>query len=151
MGRLVDEILARVDIVDVTSRYVQLKKSGSNYAGLSPFKKEKTPSFMVSPSKQIFKDFSSGIGGNVIKFLMEIERIDFRDAIKMLAKDAGVRIEEFRETSRYDAGSETKKERSKEIHQLAHKFFRQQLDAHEPAQRYLHDQRKIPTEFIEKF
>jgi DNA primase len=62
MSKLTDDILARVDIVDVISKYVPLKRSGSNFSGLSPFQNEKTPSFIVSPSKQIFKDFSSGLG-----------------------------------------------------------------------------------------
>ncbi len=88
MSRLSEDIIANVDIVDVISRYVQLKRVGRNFVGLSPFRNEKTPSFTVSPEKQIFKCFSTGIGGNVIKFIMEIERIDYRDAAQILAKDA---------------------------------------------------------------
>ncbi len=83
-----DDVLANIDIVDVVSRFVQLKRVGRNFVGLSPFRPEKTPSFTVSPEKQIFKCFSTGIGGNVITFLMEIEKIDYRDAIQILAKDA---------------------------------------------------------------
>lgn len=64
--------------------------------GLSPFKNERTPSFSVSPSKQIFKDFSTGIGGNVITFLMEIEKIEFWDALTMLAEQANIDIEQYR-------------------------------------------------------
>ena len=88
MSRLSEDIIANADIVDVISRYVQLKRVGRNFVGLSPFRNEKTPSFTVSPEKQIFKCFSTGIGGNVIKFIMEIERIDYRDAAQLLAKDA---------------------------------------------------------------
>jgi DNA primase len=88
MSRLSEDIVANADIVDVISRYVQLKRVGRNFVGLSPFRNEKTPSFTVSPEKQIFKCFSTGIGGNVIKFIMEIERIDYRDAAQILAKDA---------------------------------------------------------------
>ncbi len=88
MSRLSEDIIANADIVDVISRYVQLKRVGRNFVGLSPFRNEKTPSFTVSPEKQIFKCFSTGIGGNVIKFIMEIERIDYRDAAQILAKDA---------------------------------------------------------------
>ncbi len=88
MSSLRDDVLANIDIVDVVSRFVQLKRVGRNFVGLSPFRPEKTPSFTVSPEKQIFKCFSTGIGGNVITFLMEMEKIDYRDAIQILAKDA---------------------------------------------------------------
>ena len=66
--------------------FIQLKKSGSNFKGLSPFTNEKTPSFMISPAKQIWKDFSSGKGGNVVAFLMEHEQLSYPQAIKFLAK-----------------------------------------------------------------
>jgi len=95
MSKLSEDILANVDIVDVVSRYVQLKRVGRNFVGLSPFRGEKTPSFTVSPEKQIFKCFSTGIGGNVFKFIMEMERIDFWDAAQMLAKDAGIDIVQY--------------------------------------------------------
>ena len=74
------------DIVEVIRFFVNLKKSGANFKGLSPFSNEKTPSFMVSPGKRIFKDFSSGKGGNVVTFLMEHEHLSYPEALKWLAK-----------------------------------------------------------------
>ena len=95
-----------VDLVFETSRleevigdFVQLKKSGSNFKGLSPFSNEKTPSFMVSPAKQIWKDFSSGKGGNVVSFLMEHEHFTFPEAIKFLAKKYNIEVEETQQTN----------------------------------------------------
>lgn len=85
-------LLSKIDIVDLISEYVDLKKAGSGYRGLSPFKEEKTPSFMVSQTKGIFKDFSSGIGGNAIKFYMLINKVDYDKAIEELAKKYNVNI-----------------------------------------------------------
>ena len=83
---------------DVIGDFVMLKKSGSNFKGLSPFSNEKTPSFMVSPAKQIWKDFSSGKGGNVVSFLMEHEHFTFPEAIKFLAKKYDIEVEETQQT-----------------------------------------------------
>lgn len=90
----IEAILLANPIVDVVSRYVTLKKAGSGYKGLSPFTKERTPSLMVSPSKHIFKDFSSGKGGDSITFLMEIEAWDFPTALKQLATWANIEIDD---------------------------------------------------------
>lgn len=90
--RLVEEL----DIVEVISEYVPLKKTGVNYKGLSPFKEEKTPSFTVSPVKNIFKDFSTGIGGDVIAFYMKINNISFMEAVKELAKKYNKNIGNFK-------------------------------------------------------
>ena len=79
--------------------FVSLKKSGSNFKGLSPFSQERTPSFMVSPVKQIWKDFSSGKGGNVVAFLMEHERFSYPEAIRYLAKKYNIEIEETEQTN----------------------------------------------------
>ena len=75
-----------IDIVDVIGDYVTLKKKGQNYWALSPFTSEKTPSFSVSPAKGIFKDFSSGKGGDAISFVMEVEGVGYIEALKILAK-----------------------------------------------------------------
>lgn len=88
--------VARVE--EVIGEFVQLKKSGSNFKGLSPFTDEKTPSFMVSPVKQIWKDFSTGKGGNAISFLMEHEHYTYPEAIKWLAKKYNIEIEETEQT-----------------------------------------------------
>ena len=82
------------DIVEVIGEFVQLKKRGANYVGLSPFANEKTPSFTVSPAKGIFKDFSSGKGGSAITFLMELEKFTYPEALKWLAKKYGIEVEE---------------------------------------------------------
>lgn len=87
-----DEVAARNDIVDVVSRYVQLKKKGANYFGLCPFHSEKSPSFSVSPSKQIFHCFGCGVGGGVISFIRQIEGLEFVDAVQFLAERAGLEL-----------------------------------------------------------
>jgi len=94
----IQEIKSHVDIVDVISDFVNLKKSGSNYKALSPFTNEKTPSFFVSPSKDIYKCFSSGKGGDAINFIMEIEGINYIEALHYLAKKYGIEIKETTET-----------------------------------------------------
>lgn len=88
----VQRIFATADIVEVISDFVKLKKTGSNYKGFSPFANEKTPSFFVSPAKGIFKCFSSGMGGNAVKFLMEHERLTYPEALKYLAKKYNIEI-----------------------------------------------------------
>src|SRR5579884_1215347 len=95
----VDEVKSRLSIEDVVSEYVELKRAGRNYKGLSPFTNEKTPSFIVSPEKQIWKDFSSGKGGSMFDFVMEVEGVDFKGALEILARKAGVDLEQFRQKS----------------------------------------------------
>lgn len=84
--RTIDEVLERADILEVVRSFIELKKSGNNFKGFSPFNQEKNPSFYVIPEKNIFKDFSSGKGGNVINFLMEHEKFSFIQAIRYLAE-----------------------------------------------------------------
>lgn len=95
----IDQVFDTARVEEVIGDFVQLKKSGSNYKGLSPFSDERTPSFMVSPVKQIWKDFSSGKGGNVVAFLMEHEHFTYPEAIKYLAKKYGIEIEETQQTN----------------------------------------------------
>ena len=90
----IEEIKSRTDVLEVISDYVDLKKAGSNYRGLSPFNQERTPSFYVVPSKGFFKDFSSGKAGDAITFLMEAEGMSYLEAIKHLAKKYGIEIQE---------------------------------------------------------
>jgi DNA primase len=87
------------DIVEVIGEFVQLKKRGANYIGLSPFANERTPSFTVSPAKGIFKDFSTGKGGSAITFLMELEKFTYPEALKWLAKKYSIEVEETVESS----------------------------------------------------
>jgi len=83
---VIEEIRSQVNIVDVVSQFVQLKQSGKNLFGLCPFHEERTPSFSVSEDKQIFHCFSCGRGGNVFKFLMELQNISFPEAVKKVAE-----------------------------------------------------------------
>ncbi len=94
----IDNVFETARVEEVIGDFVQLKKSGSNFKGLSPFSDERTPSFMVSPVKQIWKDFSSGKGGNVVAFLMEHEHFTYPEAIKYLANKYGIEIEETEQT-----------------------------------------------------
>ena len=104
----IDQVFDTARVEEVIGDFVNLKKSGSNYKGLSPFSDERTPSFMVSPVKQIWKDFSSGKGGNVVTFLMEHEHFTYPEAIKYLAKRYNIEIEETEQT---DAQKEAADER----------------------------------------
>ena len=95
-SRLLEEIKSRTDIVDFISQYVQLKKSGQNWKGLCPFHSEKTPSFMVSPSKQIFHCFGCSAGGDVIAFASKYENLSFNEAVSLLAGKAGIPLSSLR-------------------------------------------------------
>src|SRR5829696_5175129 len=95
----VEEIKQRLSIEDVIGEYVELKRAGRNFKALSPFGNEKTPSFMVSPEKQIWHDFSSGKGGNIFSFVMEMEGLDFKGALELLARKAGIDLEKYQSHS----------------------------------------------------
>jgi len=95
LREVVEEIHNKIDIVEFIGRYVKLKKQGSNYVGLCPFHQEKTPSFAVSPSKQLYHCFGCGASGDIVTFLMRIENLTFKDAINQLAKEAGIEVPEF--------------------------------------------------------
>ena len=88
----IDQVLDRTDIVDVVDRRVKLKKAGKNYSACCPFHQEKTPSFSVNPDKQFYYCFGCGAGGNALGFIMEYERMDFREAIELLAHSAGIEM-----------------------------------------------------------
>ena len=90
--QLIDQIQEKTDIVEVISRYVPLKKLGRNYKAPCPFHNEKTPSFIVSPEKQIYHCFGCGAGGNVFSFLMKYENLQFPEVIEMLAEKCGVEL-----------------------------------------------------------
>ena len=119
---LVEEIRAKNDIVDIVSGYVKLTKKGSSYFGLCPFHNEKSPSFSVSPMKQMYYCFGCGAGGNVFSFLMNYENFTFQEALKVLADRAGVNLPE----AEYSA--QARKEADKktvllEINKEAAKYF----------------------------
>lgn len=151
MNKLSEYIVENVDIVDIISRRVQLKRAGSNFSGLSPFQREKTPSFMVSPQKQIFKDFSSGIGGNVITFVMEYEKVDYMDAIKLIADEQRLDISEFINQSDKAREFADDREKLKRIHKLAQEFFVDNLHKSQKALDYLHTNRKLSDNVISDF
>ena len=92
--RTIDIIFETARVEEVVGDFVTLKRAGSSLKGLSPFGNEKTPSFVVSPAKQIWKDFSSGRGGNVVTFLMEVEQFTYPEALRWLAKRYNIEIEE---------------------------------------------------------
>ena len=93
-SEVIEEVVSRNDIVDVISNYIKLKKNGSSYVGLCPFHNEKSPSFSVSQSKQLYHCFGCGVGGNVITFVMEYENMTFLEAVKLLGDRAGMTLEE---------------------------------------------------------
>jgi DNA primase len=120
---VIQQVLERTDIVDLVSEYVSLKQAGRNFKGISPFTDEKTPSFIVSPDKQIFHCFSSGVGGNAISFLMKMDRLSFPEAIRILAKKANVVIPE---NSSHQA-KENEHSAIYEVNRLAVEFFHERL------------------------
>ena len=91
---IIEEVRAKTDIVELISGYVKLQRRGSSYFGLCPFHNEKSPSFSVSPGKQMYYCFGCGAGGNVFTFLMEYENYSFQEALKLLADRAGVKLPE---------------------------------------------------------
>lgn len=147
-----DEVLGRVDIVDVISRYIPLKRAGSNFSACCPFHWEKTPSFMVSPTKQIFKCFGCGKWWNVFTFVQEIERIDFRDAVKVLAEQEHIDISQYQTaTPTYIQKSQDDKEKLKRMHKLAQEFFVESLQKSQTALDYLHNKRHLDDKLISEF
>ncbi|NEV93768.1 DNA primase [Psychroflexus sp. YR1-1] len=122
----IDKVFDISRVEEVIGDYVQLKKSGSNFKGLSPFTEERTPSFMVSPVKQIWKDFSSGKGGNVVAFLMEHEHFTYPEAIKHLAKRYNIEIEETEQSSE-EKEKASERESMYLVNEFAKTFFVNQM------------------------
>lgn len=136
----VEEIKSRLSIEDVVSEYVQLKRAGRNWKGLSPFTSEKTPSFTVSPEKQIWHDFSSGKGGDMFSFVMEMEGLDFKGALDVLARRAGIDLEQYQPKGK---GGGPNKERLYALNELATKFYQTQLGGSKTAIDYVFKQRQF--------
>lgn len=122
---LIDEIRNSNDIVDVISKYVVLKRSGRNFFGLCPFHKEKSPSFSVSPDKQIFHCFGCGVGGDVIHFTSKIENLDFRQSIESLAERAGITLPTIENSE--DADRIKLKEKVYQINKITAQFYHENL------------------------
>lgn len=144
-----EEIRARLNIEDVVGEYVQLRRAGRNFKGLSPFSNEKTPSFMVSPEKHIWHDFSSNKGGDVFAFIMEVEGVDFRGAMELLARKAGVDLTQFEQKS--DAGISRKKDRLYKLLELAVSFYQQSLVNNAKAIDYVFKRRGLSKAVVQQF
>ena len=140
--KLIDEL----DIVQVIGEYVTLKRTGANYKGLSPFREEKTPSFVVSPTKNIFKDFSTGIGGNVISFYMKINNLTFVEALEELARKYDINIKKLN-TNKEKANKNSK---YYEIMREAQSYFSVSINNSEEALKYMNN-RDFSIEDIRKF
>lgn len=143
-----EEIRSRLNIEDVIGQYVQLKRAGRNFKGLSPFSQEKSPSFMVSPDKHIWHDFSSGKGGDVFTFVMEMEGIDFRQALELLARKAGVDLTQFQKG---DGSVTKKKERLFKAMELATKFYQAVLVRTPAAVDYVVKKRAFTKQVVQDF
>lgn len=144
-----EEVRARLNIEDVVSEYVQLKRAGRNFKGLSPFSGEKTPSFIVSPEKNIWHDFSSNKGGDVFSFIMEVEGIDFRQALELLAQRAGVDLSAL--DSKQSQEFARQKRRLLEAHQLAARYYQQSLLQNNRALEYVFKKRGLSKEIVHEF
>lgn len=157
MGRIdketIDKIMETARIEEVIGEFVNLKKSGQNYKGFSPFTEERNPSFFVSPAKGIFKCFSSNKGGSVVTFLMEHEHYTYPEALRFLAKKYGIEIEETEQTPEEKAKMDAR-EALFHVNTFAQKFFNQQLletdEGKSVGLSYFKD-RDYNTEIIEKF
>lgn len=143
-----EEVRARLNIDDVIGEYVQLKRAGRNLKGLSPFTDERTPSFMVSPEKQIWHDFSSGKGGDIFTFVMLVEGMDFRQALEHLARKAGVDLSLF---SHGDGRTAKRRTRAREALKLAANFYQQNLVKNSAAREYAVKKRRLNRQTIGDF
>ena len=154
MARYSDEIIDDVrqsnDIVDVISQYVRLKRSGRNYFGLCPFHNEKSPSFSVSPEKQIFHCFGCGVGGNVFTFLTKIEGISFVEAVQLLAEKANIQLPTLE--NNVDSAKEALKAKVYKVNEFTAKYYHENLYRPESkmAQEYI-KKRKLSNETLKSF
>lgn len=141
--KILEEVKKKVDIVDLISEYINLTKTGQNYRSLCPFHAEKTPSFFVSPSKQIFHCFGCGKGGDVLSFLMEYEKISFNEALSILASKAGIDLQ-------IKTHSAIPKDKIYKIYELASQFYTKKLKESDRAMKYLKS-RGVDDKSIERF
>ena len=154
MPRYSDETIEEVrqanDIVDVISQYVHLKRSGRNFFGLCPFHNEKSPSFSVSPDKQIFHCFGCGVGGNVFTFLTKIEGINFVDAVQTLAERANIQLPTFE--NNVDKAKEELKERVYKVNEFTAQYYHENL--YKPTAKIAQDyvkKRQLSNETLKSF
>src|SRR4051812_44346982 len=139
------EVKSRLAIEDIVGEYVQLKRAGRNFKGLSPWTHEKSASFIVSPEKNIWHDFSSGKGGDVFNFVMEMEGLDFRGALELLARKAGVDLEQFNRPADKDARPKAYVLKALD---LGTRFYQKQLIANQPALKYLLKDREFSKQTL---
>ena len=144
-----EEIKSRISIEDLAGEYLELKRTGRNFKALSPWTNERTPSFIVSPDKQIWHDFSSGKGGDIFGFIMEVEGMNFREALEFLARKAGVEIETF--NSKRSKEIAEKKERLRKILQISSNFYQHMLIRDKKALNYVFKKRKLSKEIVQDF
>lgn len=147
--QFLDELSSRLNIVDVVSAYVPLTRKGGNYWGLCPFHREKTPSFSVNESKQIFHCFGCGKGGGAVRFVMEMENLPFPEAVRKLAAQAGMEVPEDNSNGAW----REKRQRILELNKEAARFYRSMLAQPEGAQvaEYIAKKRRISPKFSARF
>jgi DNA primase len=144
-----EEVRARLNIEDVVGEYVPLKRAGRNFKGLSPFSGEKTPSFVVSPDKHIWHDFSSGRGGDIFTFIMEVEAMDFRQALEHLARKAGIELPDYD-----DKGNKELTDKKKRLYKaldLAANYYQQSLIKNPHAVEYVFGKRQLSKQIVQDF
>jgi len=144
-----EEVRARLNIEDVIGEYVQLKRAGRNFKGLSPFSGERTPSFFVSPDKHIWHDFSSGKGGDIFSFIMEVEGMDFRQALELLARRAGVDLSLYQNSGSQELAK--RKKRLLEAHELAATYYQKSLLSNQHAVEYVFKKRGLNKKVVQDF
>ncbi len=149
----IDRVFETAHVEEVIGEFVQLKKSGSNFKGLSPFSDERTPSFMVSPAKGIWKDFSTGKGGNSVSFLMEHEHYSYPEAIRYLAKKYNIEIDETEQTDEQKQHAD-ERESMFLVSEFARDYFHKTLIENEQGKAIglsYFKERGFTDEIIEKF
>ena len=147
---LIEEVRNSNDIVDIISQYVVLKRSGRNYFGLCPFHKEKSPSFSVSPDKQIFHCFGCGAGGNVFHFVSKIENVNFAESMQILSDRAGIQLPTL--DSNEDSKKQYLKSKVYEINEIAAQFYHENL--YKPTSKIAQDyvkKRKMDNKTLKAF
>lgn len=144
-----EEVRSRLNIEDVIGQYVQLKRAGRNFKGLSPFTGEKTASFIVSPDKQIWHDFSSNKGGDIFTFIMEVEGLDFRGSLEYLAQKAGVDLSIYKNSG--DQEFSRLKKRLQRANSLAADYYQQSLIKNQHALEYVFKKRGLSKDIVQDF
>src|SRR5579862_1843835 len=127
-GSFSEKVKQQADIVRVVGDYVRLKKAGQNFTGLCPFHAEKSPSFAVHPTKQIYHCFGCGVGGDVFKFVMEMEKVTFPESVRAVAEKCGVAIPREKERTPEERRENQQRALLVEMHRAAAEFFVQQLN-----------------------